>query len=144
MSIEQGKEPPEEYYNQPDIPPHLGFIWLAFFDLSTERQIGMGVGPIPRSKIREYARELGIDDNSESFDRFTRIIHALDDEYVRRANEPSKKKNEPVEIRADDVHGMKRLFANLGAHQKSAKRITKKPTKAITNGRDERRSDDHN
>lgn len=52
-------------------------IWAAFWELSTERQIGMGTGPIPVSKIYEHAPRVGM-----SINPFKRIIRSMDDEYL--------------------------------------------------------------
>ena len=38
----------------PEMPS--SFYWDAYCELETERSVGMGKGPIPVSKIREYAR----------------------------------------------------------------------------------------
>lgn len=113
--IEEGREPPAAYFEQPEVPLHMQFYMTAFFDLSTERQIGMGIGPIPRSKMREYARELGVQD----FDAFRSIIGAMDDEYLALNNASSK----PVKDNAvapDDVEGAKRLFGKLKTRAKTA------------------------
>lgn len=46
-----------------DVMPELGRaapILSAFFELSTERQVGMGIGPIPMSAIRDYLERYGL------------------------------------------------------------------------------------
>ena len=43
--------------------PELGChapIVSAYYELSTERQIGMGMGPIPMSKVMEYLWQHGL------------------------------------------------------------------------------------
>jgi hypothetical protein len=40
----------------PPLGRHAAIV-SAFHELSTERQIGMSVGPIPMSKVTEYLRE---------------------------------------------------------------------------------------
>jgi hypothetical protein len=102
----------------------------------------MGIGPIPRSKIREYAREYGFPDDTDAADRFCRLISEMDNTYLQVVNESSSgklKKNEPHQIPVDDVVGLKNMFANLARRQKNAKRIEAKPVKAIEDGRRERR-----
>lgn len=81
--------------------------WLAaFHELSTERQIGMGVGPIPGSAIRgwpvaEDEREL-----------FHRCIRAMDGEYLShaRADQPVNADTNTVlaTLREKDDHGRSR------------------------------------
>jgi hypothetical protein len=56
-------------------------LWNAFWELSTERPIGMGTGPIPVSKIRSHARDFGMDAAS-----FVRIMRRMDEEYLSHAN----------------------------------------------------------
>lgn len=129
---EEGREPPAEFFNQPEIWPDLVPIWNAFFDLSTERQIGMGIGPIPFSAIRTYARDLmGIEDpTSDEFERFRRLIGDLDDEFLAHINKSStptrSSKKEPEEISVTDAAGLHGMFRRLAARQKNAKPITKK------------------
>ncbi len=54
----------------------------AFWTLSTERPIsGMAIGPIPRSKVREYAREeLGLEE--DALNVFWTVISAMDAGYL--------------------------------------------------------------
>jgi hypothetical protein len=66
--------------------------WEAFNDLSTERNSGgMGIGPIPRSAMRQYAdEELGL--TRPERDAFMWIIRQLDIKYLNNqaAKLPSK------------------------------------------------------
>ena len=45
--VERGREAPDEFYDRPEVEPHLTWLWNAFWELGTERQLGMAVGPIP-------------------------------------------------------------------------------------------------
>jgi hypothetical protein len=60
---------------------HLLFHWSAFADLSTDRQVGFGIGPIPGSAIRAYAQWYGIDDADE-YERFKSLIRTMDREFL--------------------------------------------------------------
>ena len=66
-------------------PPEVmdGFgDWIdAFWSLSTERQIGMGVGPIPDSAIDRHAAGWGWEDA----DMFRFCIRQMDRVYLARA-----------------------------------------------------------
>ncbi len=115
--IEKGREPPEAYFQQPEIPEDLQFYWLAFFDLSSERQIGMGIGPIPRSQIRHYAIEHDILSRDE-FEHFYRIVRAIDEEYITIANAVGKKANE---IPIDNVDATKFVIQQAGKAVKEMK-----------------------
>lgn len=62
--------------------------WDAFNELSTERYIGMSVGPIPVSKVWQLAREYGL--TIQEQDTFVYIIRVLDAEYMNLVQERSK------------------------------------------------------
>jgi hypothetical protein len=62
--------------------PHLLFHWAAFAALSTDRQVGMGIGPIPWTALDRYAERHGINDPDER-ERFERLIRAMDREFVK-------------------------------------------------------------
>jgi hypothetical protein len=66
--------------------------WLnAFWELSTDRQIGMGVGAIPASAITEWAARAGLDDiEAESF---RSCIRAMDRAYLDFANKPDAERH---------------------------------------------------
>lgn len=52
--------------------------WVdAFWDASTERQIGMGIGLVPISAIESAAARIGIEDPDE-FERFKGAMRAMD------------------------------------------------------------------
>lgn len=67
-------------------PPELmmGFDgWVAdFFELSSDRQIGMGVGPIPASSIDRHTATWDHDDA----DMFRTCIRAMDGVYMAHVN----------------------------------------------------------
>lgn len=63
------------------VAEHLHFHWSAFWDLNTDRPVGMGVGPIPFGAIDRYADRYGIADIDE-FDAFRELIRAMDDAYL--------------------------------------------------------------
>lgn len=67
-------------------PPELmmGFDgWVSdFFELSSDRQIGMGVGPIPASSIDRHTASWDYD----SADMFRACIRAMDGAYMAHVN----------------------------------------------------------
>lgn len=67
-----------------EVEPHLEIEWQAFWLLSSERQIGMGLGPIGWSAIDRYAERNGID-GSDELDRFHRLIRAMDAAFLAHA-----------------------------------------------------------
>lgn len=68
---------PDELY-APDILPGAAAWWEAFWELGTERQIGMAEGPIPANAIREAAHGLSRDEA----DGFRRVMRAMDAIYL--------------------------------------------------------------
>ena len=78
-------------------------LYDAFGDLSTERQIGMAVGPIPRSKIKEYGRD-ELDLSGEALDRFMMTISRIDGEYLSMSSAPH-----PMEQAAAKQDGKQKL-----------------------------------
>ena len=112
--IDKGREAPEGFYNRPEIEPHLMWLWNAFWELGTERQLGMSVGPIPGSKIREYlCDELDLD--GTEYERARAIIRKADDAYSAMLN---RSKDEPDNmtdvVKPTDVEGVKRIVRALG------------------------------
>ena len=71
---------PDWLVNAPVLREDLTFYMLAFIDLTTERQIGMGEGPIPWSKMREYAIHWELD--TDEFDALVFIVQSMDSEYL--------------------------------------------------------------
>lgn len=64
----------------------------AFWELSTERQFGQVVGPIPWSCIVAYGRHVGLDDSMLRV--FERVVRSLDEEYLAWLREEQKRKTE--------------------------------------------------
>jgi hypothetical protein len=67
--------------NQPRIIFGTQHFLRLFWELSSERQFGMGVGPIPISKVREVARENRYDE--ESLELLLIVIKTLDAAYMK-------------------------------------------------------------
>lgn len=68
----------------------LAFYWQAFWDLTTDRQIGMGIGPIPWSAVDRYAARHRLDDD-EQFDLFARFVRAMDAVFLKTIHERQKR-----------------------------------------------------
>lgn len=54
MLIKAGHQLPDPWRNIPQVESRLEWYFSAFSELSTCRQIGMGVGPIPWTAIVQY------------------------------------------------------------------------------------------
>ena len=64
------------------------YYYHAFADLSTERQVGMGPGPIPYSAIRALA----VEDNLTPSETETlkQVVRALDNHFLAKQAEKSR------------------------------------------------------
>lgn len=108
------------FFAKPDVQAHLEYVWRAFDELGTERQIGMGIGPIPILKAREYAFSV-LELNEDEEDRFITLIRAMDSEYVQ-ASAPKKKgkDSEPeMQVAANDAIGVRSLMQSLAISAKA-------------------------
>lgn len=74
---------------EPDITG-FEFYYDAFSELSTARQIGLAVGPIPFTALVDYTKLFEIPD----FDEFAYVIRCLDRAYLDLNAQETKK---PVE-----------------------------------------------
>ena len=89
--IERGAEPPAWMEDKPLMLEGDQFYMRSFWDLSTERQIGFTVGPIPVNSIYSYACAKGIP--SSIMVLFETVIRAMDQTYLKWAEETRKKAN---------------------------------------------------
>lgn len=56
--------------------PGCDFYLAAFWELNSDRPVGMGVAPIPFTSIDRFAVRHGVE--GEDFDFFTRMMRAMD------------------------------------------------------------------
>jgi hypothetical protein len=101
---------------------HEVFYWNAFNNLTSERSIGMGIGPIPYSAIRRYADDYDMRSRDE-FDFFCGIIQGVDTEYLALINKP-KDKADMVPV--SDVAESHLVFERLRARANNAANRKKK------------------
>ena len=84
---------PEFIRNAPELHLGLELFYTAFFDLTGDRHIGMGPGPIPWSAMVAYASINGLDEGET--DDLLYFLRKMDHEYLRyhqrRMEEKSKK-----------------------------------------------------
>jgi hypothetical protein len=89
----EGKPLPPGFSDRPKLS--AGQRWLlhgAFWELSTDRQVGFGEGPIPWSSVARFADREG--SCGIGFADFLHIIRALDRAYLQhRAEERDKAQN---------------------------------------------------
>lgn len=80
---------PNKIANAPELEFGLQFYAAAFHDLDSERVVGIDLGPIPRSAIMNYARELEMD--MVEFDDLYHHVRAMDVFFLKwRAKQKDK------------------------------------------------------
>lgn len=84
VAAENGYQVPDEDL-PPDVLPECEFVFSAFWELSTDRPVGMGIGAIPWSSINSFAVRHGIE-QIDDFEQFSFLIRAIDAEYLKVAN----------------------------------------------------------
>lgn len=67
----------------------------------------MGLGPIPGSAIRQFAREQDV--TGDHLDSFTVLIRAVDAEYLKLV--VPKDPQQPHTVRGSDIEGVKNLLS---------------------------------
>ena len=87
MAVQRGDPLPEKLANAPSILPGLEIYYQAFWDLSTTRQHGMGLGPIPWDKVEEYADRGLYNEEQRSALHF--YIQRMDTLYLNKMNKKS-------------------------------------------------------
>lgn len=95
---------------------------MAFDELSSERQIGMALGPIPRSKIREYAA-CDLELYGDALEEFCAIVTRVDNAFISMIN--IREETKPS-VAASDADGMKRMFQRAEREQGPRKPVRKK------------------
>lgn len=121
--IAAGRAPDESFFKRPELDALEMALHAAFYDLSTERQIGMAIGPIPRSKMRAYASsELQL--SADEADWFCGVLSRIDGQYLsmirpKNKDEPKMRDSAPP----NDPAGTRRILKNL------AKKPEAKPAK---------------
>lgn len=92
---------PDKIKNKPELLPGLQFIYSAFWELTTCREIGMVEGPIPWTAIYQYALAHGIRDPDE-IDRLSALVKRMDIRYLSHVRDKSKSKSDPKVQRVPD------------------------------------------
>lgn len=82
---------PDWFRQEPELETWDHFYLRAFWDLSTERQIGAAVGPIPATKIDDYACRKGLD--LSMMEAFKTIIRTMDRTYLKWLEKERERKS---------------------------------------------------
>lgn len=113
--IEIGREVPQGFYEMPEAEPHLVGLLYAFNELGTERQFGMSLGPIPRSKMKSYLiEELALD--GEDLDYAIALLRRVDGDYLEMIGKHNKTEAEKLsdQVKASDGPGVKKMVRRMG------------------------------
>jgi hypothetical protein len=86
---------PAWFLNEPETVPGDEFYIKAFFHLSSTRDFGFSMGPIPWTAILRYGEYYGLD--RLRMDAFFRIIRSLDEFYTEHLKEEQKKRRESTD-----------------------------------------------
>lgn len=104
---------PPGYQGKPKLDMGNLFLWNAFWELNSNRPIGMGEGPIPSLSIRAFADVLGIVEFPD-LRWFIDVIRSMDAEYLELRR--PKDKNAPDRVvRFDDPAGIKAALRRAAA-----------------------------
>ena len=82
---------PERIRNKPTLRIGLEFYWKAYRDLTSDRDIGMGVGPIPWQAMNNW----GIRNHvyGDDFERLVITLQGLDKVFMDRQGKKNKHKS---------------------------------------------------
>lgn len=81
MARKAGDPIPEALADKPELEAGLDFYWYAFWEMSSDRQIGMAEGPIPWSTMDRWSRRHDI--VGDEFDRLLIMIKNMDGVYLK-------------------------------------------------------------
>ena len=81
---------PDKIKNKPEVKFGLELYWKAFQDLSSDRDVGMGVGPIPWSAMSTWGARNHI--WGDDFERLVMVLRGMDSIYMDKQGKKSKGK----------------------------------------------------
>lgn len=107
---ERGEEPPEHLF-PPDVPAGFDAWLVAFWELCTDRQIGMAAGPIPAAAIERWSDGMA---PSEAL-TFRRCIRAMDAEWLAEAQKhaPAAKNDDRIIKTQVPANDAKRVIGGM-------------------------------
>ncbi len=72
----------------PEVYDDLTWVTEAFCSITSSRQVGFGLGPIPLSEIKTYVELFPIPEDLETF---VRLLRTMDNEYLAIMAEKQKR-----------------------------------------------------
>jgi len=82
-------EIPAALLDEPELLQGLALYYNAFWELFSDRQLGMSVGPIPYSSIMMYSREWNLDE--EMSHAMLKLVRKMDNAFIEWQEKQSKK-----------------------------------------------------
>lgn len=89
LAQKTGQPLPEKIKNKPELRTGLEIYWRAFWECSTDRDIGMAEGPIPWTAINAWGMRYGF--KGECFERLVLLLKAMDSVYIEERSKSHKK-----------------------------------------------------
>ena len=90
MARKQNMPVPDKIKNAPVLNMGLLFFWKAYQDLTSDRDVGMGVGPIPWLSMSEWGSRHRV--RGDDFERLVYILRAMDATFMEHSGKKSKSK----------------------------------------------------
>lgn len=79
--MRDGQPLPQRIQNAPSMAFGMHLYFNAFLELSSCRQMGMALGPIPWTAVNDYALYMDLDEDQHEDLHF--FVRELDNEYVK-------------------------------------------------------------
>lgn len=98
---------PEKIANAPRILKGLEGFYIAFWELSTDRQSGMGAGPIPWTAINLYCQREGV--TGEDYDYLLDMVRAMDRVFLDYQKEKSDEREAAAKAAREGPISQKRM-----------------------------------
>lgn len=80
---------PDKIANRPQLIPGLELYWRAYADMTSDREVGMGVGPIPWTAMHLWAVRHNI--RGDDFDRLVLVLRGMDAVFMAHQAKKQKK-----------------------------------------------------
>lgn len=79
---------PDAIADAPELYAGLEVYYEAFIELSTCRDHGMGIGPIPWTAVDRYAERHGF--RGDGFSYLLKMVRAMDDAFIKHMKQKEK------------------------------------------------------
>jgi hypothetical protein len=87
----RGRKAPDWFTVNPQLMPGEDFFFQAFWDLNSDRNVGMSLGPIPWSSIQTYGLSKGLE--CDMIELLHVVIRSMDELFLRYMNEEQEKRS---------------------------------------------------